>query len=501
MFVKTVYKNQRRKFKINEDAKFEDVIKELVRCYGEQVRSFEIAYIDEENELIRIINNDEWEVCVEESSIKNKGKQVNTIEIHLNDGTSFNTTSNQDSNSFTQSVIVAPIENEETKADALDWKIINQDSNKPEVSNENPKESVQEPITENMQTSIFEELPVEQEQKMLEEPINTEEPPKIPVFRNDSQEDMVLSLKFDGSIEELEKTYRTIAHQFAPHAGFEVEECLLTAGNECTDLKKRDEKESSLDQSRISDVSSISHSMREEIESLIDEKLKKFTEGKRDSFSKKSEPTTVNKSNYNHGHVYCDNCQKPIINSCRFKSLVKYDYDLCERCEATGVHPEPMIKIREPLPYIQGSKLNSNFETLKKVFVPENNNEEAPKPQEVKNRLLCHIRNSRESMIEKAENALKEVSKKVTEPKKEEEPKKVEEPKQSTPRLCHIRPAKVETPKPEEPKKINCEVEKILNTVSRILPHLNTKKIKECIENHSSLSIDEIINKVLDSKF
>lgn len=50
-----------------------------------------------------------------------------------------------------------------------------------------------------------------------------------------------------------------------------------------------------------------------------------------------------------HEYVECDACGQNPIKGIRYKCSVLPDYDLCESCEAKGVHPEyPMLKIREP---------------------------------------------------------------------------------------------------------------------------------------------------------
>jgi hypothetical protein len=50
-----------------------------------------------------------------------------------------------------------------------------------------------------------------------------------------------------------------------------------------------------------------------------------------------------------HEAVECDACEVNPIKGVRFKCSVCPDYDLCEGCEAKGVHPEhPMLKIRDP---------------------------------------------------------------------------------------------------------------------------------------------------------
>lgn len=485
MFIKTVFKDQKRKFKIAEGAKWADVLKELVRCYGEQVKSFDIGYIDDENEFIRIINDDEWEVCVEEALYKNKDKAVNTVTLIIQEGSSFN---RRDESSVTESTVVVPTDSQLLKNEVLDWKVVNREVN---PAPENKPEEVPAPVAAPIERSIFEE-PIEETKP---EPAPAEPVVQTPSFANSTNEDLLLDLKLTGTKEDLEKQYQTILRDFVPNAGFEVDACILSTENEVMDLKKRasNADESILDNSRLSEVSSLSRSMRDEIESLIDEKLKKFTGEKRESFSKKSQPESIQTSSYDHGAVTCDNCHKRIVNSCRFKSLVKPDFDLCEKCEATGIHPEPMIKIREPLKFGLGWKLNSHFDLLKSMVEEP---VEAPKvPAPLRN--LVHIRNSREAMVETAEKALKQVSSAIE--SKKEEPKPAQP---SGPRLCHIRTA-------EAPKKPTVEVkeepvsefEKILIKLSRMFPAIDVSKIRDFIKKNEGIPIDDLVNRFLDQCF
>jgi hypothetical protein len=496
MFIKTIFKDQKRKFKIAEGAKYAEVLKELVRCYGEQVKSFDIGYIDDENEFIRIINDDEWEVCVEEALYKNKGKAVNTVTLMIQDGGS---TSRREDSSITESTFVVPTDTQELKNEVLDWKVINKET---EPVQEKKAAEVPAPVAAPVERSIFED-PVE-EAKPEQTPAQPK--PQTPTFSNPSNEDVLLELNLTGTKEEMERQYQTILHDFVPNAGFEIDACILTTENEVSDLKKRDAKpeDSILDNSRLSEMSSLSRSMRDEIESLIEEKLKKYSGEKRESFSKKTQPETVQTSSYDHSGVTCDNCRKRISNSCRFKSLVKPDFDLCEQCEATGIHPEPMIKIREPLKYGLGWRLNSHFQVLKNLF-QESEQPVPVAPSLPAQRSLVHIRNSREAIVESAEKALKEVSSAIESKKEEQKPAQP-----AGPRLCHIRTAEQpKKPVVEQPKTPVAEVkveptsdfEKLLTKLARMFPAIDVTKIREFIKKNEGIPIDDLVNRFLDQCF
>jgi hypothetical protein len=484
MFIKTVFKDQKRKFRIADQAKWAEVLKELVRCFGEQVKSLDIGYIDDEDEFIRIINDDEWEVCVEEALLKNKGKSVNTVTLIIQDGSA----SRRDDSNITESSFFVPTDSQALKKEVDDWKLINKEAEP--VPEQKPQETPA-PVAPQVERSIFED-PIEEKQT-TSAPVQP--PTNVPTFNNTTNEDLILDLKFTGTKEELENKYQSILHDFVPNAGFEVEACILTTENEISDLKKRDSKvdDSILDNSRLSEMSSLSKSMRDEIETLIEEKLKKHIGEKAESFSKKTQPESIQTSNYDHSGVTCDNCHKRIINSCRFKSLVKPDYDLCEKCEATGIHPEPMIKIREPLRHGMGWKLNGQFEVMKSLFV-ESEQPAPAAPVEPPRRSLVHIRNSREEIVENAEKALKEVSSAIE--------SKKEEPKPIAPRLCHIRTAEPpKKPAPEVKEEQTSDFEILLTKLCRMFPNIDVSKIREFIKNNQGIPIEDMVNRFLDKCF
>lgn len=49
-----------------------------------------------------------------------------------------------------------------------------------------------------------------------------------------------------------------------------------------------------------------------------------------------------------HKGFICDGCGANPITGIRYKCSFRPDFDLCEKCEAAGEQPHPMIKIREP---------------------------------------------------------------------------------------------------------------------------------------------------------
>lgn len=61
------------------------------------------------------------------------------------------------------------------------------------------------------------------------------------------------------------------------------------------------------------------------------------------------EDKRTKQANVKHTGYECDGCEINPIKGIRYKCSVCPDYDLCEGCEAKGVHAEhPMLKIRDP---------------------------------------------------------------------------------------------------------------------------------------------------------
>merc|ERR1712146_608532 len=67
-----------------------------------------------------------------------------------------------------------------------------------------------------------------------------------------------------------------------------------------------------------------------------------------------------------------------IKNMARFKSLVKHDYDLCEECEKTGIHPGPMVKYSAPSKYTPW-QLNNKFREFSSFFEHEASERQSPR--------------------------------------------------------------------------------------------------------------------------
>lgn len=498
MFIKAEFKGQKRKFKLQDKSGFAELLKELVRCFGSEITQLELGYIDEDEEFIRITNDEEWEVCVEEFGIKNKSKQVNSLEIKIREpNTSFtgNSTTNQQlTQSFALLEETKPTEAEDEMKKSLEqWNMIGE-SIKPEevavpepelgnsVSNIEPdlaqsEMSCPEGFTLREETPIIDEIV--EEEKMQEEDL-----PKIPKYTNTSQQDIVLDMKITGTPEELARLQHSITHQFAPMAGF------------CIDKAEIEVKQDAPDQSLLNS-SSMTQDLREEIESMIEEKIARAM--------KKSVEPEKPKSTYNHFGITCDICRKIIVNSCRFKSLVKHDFDICETCEATGVHPEPLIKIRAPLDRNASWNVNRHFEEMKAIF--EGKRVEIKQESPETSRMsgcnftprvpqLAHIRPAQTVAQPKvtADDKFAEIGKMI--------PNMTYEKPQVAPSrpLAHIRPCK-----PAEPVlpvvDLRTESEEFrtnFNRIVSIFPRYDKKELFAFMKKHEEATLEELICKLLD---
>lgn len=417
MFVKAIFKNQKRKFKVDEKATFGRIMSELVRCFGEEVKQHEVGYVDSECEFIGITNDADWEVCVEEYRLLNGHKAVQTIEIVVNaDEADCLPEDKKDVSVEFKTLGQSTSEDLECSG----WRVIDPILSKQTEEPQMNESRTEEPKTEEPKT----EEPKEETPK---------EAPAQPVFKNTGS-DICVDMTLKGTPEELEEAKRRIIEQYVSQ-GFEVETAEISKPEQ--DIEEMDSE--CRTESNMSQVSRVSAELKEEVESMIDAKLAHYLSKMNMVTEDISRDPKVH-----HGTITCDGCNKNIQGMARFKSCTKFDYDLCEDCEATGMHPEPMIKFRAAAPREMNWKMNSNFGQLKALVSAENAPQEPPR----KAHWPCHIRRSQpESSIETAQQTLKNAAQKVAEVVKEAvkaraEPQETTEKREAVRnRLCHIRRA------------------------------------------------------------
>ena len=317
MFVKVTLNDHKRKFKLSEDASIEKLMVELVRCFGEQVKGLNLGYVDSDKEFISITSNEEWEICVEEAVERCSGKGSVTVEL-------------------------------EFKGEKCDFVVVAMDTTQetiecPEIQEEPKAEPTLESVP---QEKVIEE--VHKEQVIEEKPAVPEEP-KEESKEESKHHQHIIDVATEFGLGELAKNILENISQ----CGMTVEHC-------ATEVEPVEE----MNESR---TSTMSEEVKNEIEDLIEEKIRKAMNKCKGSFKKKEKPAH---SNFTHAGIFCDGCQKTISNCARFKSLVVPDYDLCEACEATGIHQGPMVKFNTPSEFNAGL-LNHKFNEIIPMFTKQ----------------------------------------------------------------------------------------------------------------------------------
>lgn len=317
MFIKITFSNTTRKLKLDDSATLAQLKTELVRCFGEKVAEMSLGYQDSESELITITSQEDWEVCLEEFKDKNKGKPSLNVTLQLIQGEEFVTIGDS---KITKS--------EETTPVATESEI------KEEVKETKPTEVFPEDkiVIETKETAQTEEI---SEQKV--------EFPQIP------DEIIETEIKIPENSftkpEELQNLIKNVTDTLGSMFGINIDVIdarVVPAHNE-----------ESLNESS---VSRLTQDQRTEIEDLIEEKIHNALNLKKDKKNRKEKKEKKDKkcqntASFAHTNIICDGCKQGIKNMARFKSLVINDYDLCEECEKTGIHPGPMVKFNTPSHY------------------------------------------------------------------------------------------------------------------------------------------------------
>lgn len=347
MFIKVIQGASTRKFKLDDKATLSQLRKELQRIIGEDVNKVSISYTDSDGEVITVLSEEDWLVCVEEFTAKNKDKPVLTVTIQVSEVTQVSKT-DISSQSFCQSQTEVVDIKEEPKPESP---VAPQEKVIEEVVPEHQVESMpKETKPEEVQTkSVFDdETPAE--------PQPTEKPaePQSP------QEDQYLScfLNVNGLGD-----LTSMLNNLIP--GVEVVKAELVPEQKATET---------MDESLAQ--STLTVDMKKEIESLVDQRVSQILSGR-------NIPTTPAPSTerFVHHGIFCDGCKSRIVDQPRYKSLVIPDYDLCETCERKGIHVGPMVKFPKPSAH-SASRLNSFFrENMHEFFGGEVAAPQRPAPE------------------------------------------------------------------------------------------------------------------------
>lgn len=371
MFIKVSYNQTMRKFKLSDDSSLDTLQQELFRRYGEDLNACRLNYLDADKELISITCEEDWQLCVEEAQDLAQGNSV-----------------------FTVPIVLKPIDSEEALEEV------------PETTEEAPEEVVE--ATEEDPNPEIQAEPIEESAVIVDE--------NAPVIEEVEQ----VAPGEDEYVKLPENEYVKLPENEEPQEEKPVEEILENsmcqfinkAKNYMEELKEAIDKpaesmEEPSFEGNTSIMSSLSQQMKDEISELIDEKLSK--QMKNISLPKAPEPVTIEpkkvekKQKFTHKYIICDGCKKTIHDMARFKSLVKADFDLCEKCEATGkYHVGPMVKYTTPSkysPYILNNKYNEFMSFFKDDVCPRNtecfdyNHEEDQKINEEFNEEFEHWEN------------------------------------------------------------------------------------------------------------
>ena len=284
MFVKVNLNGNNRKFKLKDTSSLEDLRKELTRCYGAIANEATISYTDSEKEVISISSQDDWEICVEEFDRNNKDKTIKTISICLNTDKSF---------------VAAP-------SNDVSYQQIQETTT--EIQEE-PK--IEKVVSSPSDGKVIEEKVVASNE-MIEEKVTPVEPAKV-----DAPQEPVNS----SNNQQLKDLVKQVNNTFGNLLGFQVD--FAEARVEPA------QQERSIFEDQPSINSTLSNDMRDEIKTLIDERISQVLKTSQTEVKPAEQKPTAN---FTHRGITCDGCKKGIHNCARYKSLIKHDYDLCEAC-------------------------------------------------------------------------------------------------------------------------------------------------------------------------
>ena len=84
MIIKFIhYNGKKRQTKVSKIPDFAELRRLANKIWGEKTNTCLFGYIDSDDELITIVNQDDWEVCVEEMEMLQEEKKVNKIIVRI----------------------------------------------------------------------------------------------------------------------------------------------------------------------------------------------------------------------------------------------------------------------------------------------------------------------------------------------------------------------------------------------------------------------------------
>lgn len=325
MFIKLSINNSTRKIKVADDVALAVVKAEIVKMFGDKVKDMTLCYKDAESETITVTSEEDWEVCVEEFKEKNQGKPTLSVSLHLLQSEEFESVN-------------------DSKLEKIDAAVAQEES---EIKEEPKEAAVFEELTDD---KVVEE---KKEEEVSEEDDEESESENSQVGDQIIETEIKVPINENTKVEDLRKIAESYSQHLSSMLGYPVD--VLEAR-----IEPSHNVEESFAEESVS--STLTTEQRTEIEDIIEQKMSKMLDMKKE----KKAPTTE----ITHWNITCDNCKKGIKNMARFKSLVKHDYDLCEECEKTGVHTGPMVKYSAPSKYSPW-QLNKQFRDFNEFFKHE----------------------------------------------------------------------------------------------------------------------------------
>lgn len=355
VFVKFMHNNDKKKICLRPPATLEALKAQLKKNYGSEFDGAKIAYMDEEKELIQVTSEEDWDVCLEEFATLSKREGVISAEIIVQPRPE-----GEEEDIGTSFVCLPPLE--APPAEPVDLPTV-QEEEPQEIVEEKPEEPVEdqeEEVVEDNQSDYQEDVYIHSgdSEEGYEDNVPTES--EIEYAENG---DCIIKMKVEGDTEQLKRINERFQKKFEQYGPTVVEQAKIVQkdGSEINLMEEEAPAEDCLNQSQMSTLST---SCKEEIGSMIEDKLQAALANiPVDLLKKRSTPPN---HTYHQG-IICDHCNGPVI-GCRYKSMVKYDYDLCENCEALGVHPEPLIKFTTQQTHETNQKIHRNHGTLSGLF-------------------------------------------------------------------------------------------------------------------------------------
>ena len=372
MFIKLSHNSTTRKIKVADDASLNDVVNEIVKTFGEKAKTLNICYMDSESERITISSEEDWQVCLEEAKDANKDKPAICINLKL--------VQSLDSSSSGKNTVDDDSEiKEEIKLDSVtdnqpfpDTKVIEEAKKDEEIEEKVPESEV----------NVKVELPAPVETCTQPEDLknNPEKSrPSVSARLGVPIEIMEFKVVHDITVNEEggqeNKLNDSRISTLTTEQKDEIEELVKQKVNEILQFKKA-KKTLKNDRKKVEQKENkkVEKNMQKKEKEELQKKEKE--EPKQISIEEKKEAAP--KKDFVHWGVTCDGCKKAIKNMARFKSLVRPDFDLCEECEKTGMHPEPMVKYSTPSAY-SPSELNMKFSHFSREFAADDHQSKAIK--------------------------------------------------------------------------------------------------------------------------